>query len=108
MSEFAGDSELDALLDWLSTTDVPAPRFKDDLYARCVDAFADLDRTRGMLDAAVLVRQLLRRISERDSAPLRIDLRRHADHLADLRAWQSVGVSAVAFDTGLHLRALDW
>jgi ATP-dependent DNA helicase RecQ len=81
--------------------------FNDELFSRCRDAILHT-RTGGAtaLDVAVLVRQVMRRGSERDGIPLRLLLGLQAGVPVDPGIWRSVGVTVVeAADGRLLLEA---
>lgn len=84
------------------------PIFEDPVYARVVDAMADLASSRATpLDLAVLVRHVLRRASVRDGTEYRLVV----SSALGLRQehWQRAGVTAIdTTDGAMMLQAASW
>jgi ATP-dependent DNA helicase RecQ len=78
--------------------------FTSELFSRCRDA---INGARGgtatALDVAVLLRQVMRRGSERDGIPFRLLLGAEAGVPADSAIWRSVGVTVVQAADGRPL-----
>jgi ATP-dependent DNA helicase RecQ len=81
--------------------------FTDDLFSRCRDAINDAGVARGgaatALDVAALIRQVMRRASERDGIPFRLLLGPEAGLSADPDVWRSVGVTVLRATDGRPL-----
>ncbi len=104
---FAADSEEAAFRAFLRTP-TDQKEFEDPLFARCADAIRSVDTLHGAssLDVAVLVRQVIRRASERDATSYELHVN---DALGPTRAdWEQVGVSFLEVGTSLLLRATPW
>ncbi len=101
-------SEERTFLDWLLKP-TSNPRFKDPLFARCVDA---VDGTTGVwsLDVAVLVRQVARRMMERDGRPPDVIVDHERFAAADLRAarLRSIQVSILSVRLEPSIYAPEW
>ena len=91
----AADEE-SRFLDWLLQPSLD-PTFEDPLYARCVDAVLGA-AGRGSLDAAVLLRQVGRRMMERDGRPaaVLVDPGRFTDDQLGAAGIQAIRVSDTA------------
>jgi superfamily II DNA/RNA helicase len=81
----------------LQAGDLASAEFSDDLLARCRDAIAQAASggPATALDVAVLMRQVLRRRSERDGIPYRLLTGAHPGVPANLEIWRKCGTSAL-------------
>src|SRR5258708_7578242 len=86
--------------------------FDDPLFARCADALREFSEVSGAssLDVAVLIRQVIRRFSERDEAPYELQI---SEELTNARTdWEAVGISPLTAGSSVLLRATpfrpDW
>lgn len=69
-------------------------KFTDELFSRCRNAIIEARSSSATsLDVAVLIRQVMRRGSERDGIPLRLQLGLEAGVPAEPEIWRSVGVT---------------
>jgi len=99
-----GDIEASRFRDFIKSPQSPPPKpFQDSLFARVYDALNSQDGT--TIDVMVLIRQVLRRASERDEKQFRLTV----DLPYSTEEWSSVGVTAVqASDRRLMLEAEPW
>jgi ATP-dependent DNA helicase RecQ len=80
----------------LTDGDIAEVRFADELFARCRDAIlAARVGNATPLDVAILVRQVMRRGSERDKTPLRLVLGQVEGIPMDHGTWRKVGVTVL-------------
>jgi ATP-dependent DNA helicase RecQ len=93
-----------AFVSALADGSVAEAEFTDELFSRCRDAIRGT-RMGGAtaLDVAVLVRQVMRRGSERDGIPLRLRLGLEAGIPAEPDFWRSAGVIVVQAADGRPL-----
>jgi superfamily II DNA helicase RecQ len=107
---FAADVEESSFRELVRDLDGPVhTRFEDPLFARVLDAFRSLSDGSGTsLDLACLLRQVIRRASERDGAPFSLVVPAGVGPTAN--DWERVGVVAASLDGGqrLLLRAQPW
>ncbi len=105
---FVADQEEVLFRSFLQDPGGRSPRFEDPVYARVVDALADLRCSRGTpLDLAVLVRQVLRRASVRDRSDYRLVVTSALGVRDEL--WQRAGVTAIETAHGATmLQAAAW
>ena len=99
-----GDIEEGRFRDFIkSPQSTPPEPFEDPLFARVYDALSSQDGT--TIDVMVLIRQVLRRASERDEKQFRLTA-----HLPySIEDWSSVGVTAVqTSNRRLMLEAEPW
>jgi ATP-dependent DNA helicase RecQ len=83
-------------------------KFSDDLFSRCRDAINDARvGAATALDVAVLVRQVMRRASERDGIPFRLILGPQAGLQVDPDIWRSAGVIVVRAADGRPLLSAE-
>jgi superfamily II DNA/RNA helicase len=104
---FPADGEQSLFESWVRSCS-GAPDFKDPLFARCVDAIKSLHAGSGAggLDVAILIRNVIRRASERDQASYELSV---SDSIGPTPAeWRDVGISPLAVDASLLLQAAPW
>lgn len=104
---FAADAEEAAFRAFIRTATNGAV-FEDPLFARCADAIGGVGTSHGAsnLDVAILIRQVIRRASERDGAPYELQVSGSlGPTLAD---WEQVGISALGGERWLLLHADPW
>ena len=105
---FAADSEEAAFRAFIRTPTEETVRFEDSLFARCADAIQSVRRLHGAsgLDVAILIRQVIRRASERDGTSYDMQV---SDLLGPTHAdWNEVGVSFLQGPRSLLLSAAPW
>ena len=97
-----------AFVNALADGTVADTEFTDELFSRCRDAINGARAGAATaLDVAVLVRQVMRRGSERDGIPLRLLLGLEAGVPAEPNIWRSAGVTAVQAADGRPLLRAD-
>jgi len=88
----------------LTDDDMADARFTDELFSRCRDAILAAPAGNATpLDVAVLVRQVMRRGSERDRSPLRLVLGPLDRIAVDHETWRKVGVTVLPGSGGRPL-----
>ncbi|HUZ55200.1 MAG TPA: protein DpdF [Streptosporangiaceae bacterium] len=99
MTDIAAPAELpeeDAFVRALADGVVADATFCDELFSRCHDAIVQAGSGGATpLDVAVLIRQVMRRGSERDGIPFRLLLGENAGVPADPEVWRTAGVMVV-------------
>jgi ATP-dependent DNA helicase RecQ len=82
--------------------------FDDALFARCADAVRDVGTVHGssVLDVAVLIRQVIRRASERDGVPYQLPVSRSLGPTES--DWEEVGVAPLPMGEAVLLQAEPW
>jgi len=108
VTDFAHSGELleeEAFIRAMADGGVAGVPFSDELFSRSRDAIVQAGRPGGAtpLDVAVLVRQILRRGSERDGIPFRLLVGAAAGVRADPDLWRRVGVTVMRGDGGRQL-----
>lgn len=89
-------SEEAAFLTGLADGCMESAEFADELFSRCRDAIVQASSgSATALDVAVLIRQVMRRGSERDGIPFRLLLGSEIGVPIEPRIWQTAGVAIV-------------
>ena len=102
-TEFPAHEET-AFVSALSDGTMADTQFTDDLFSRCRDAIIEARAgSATALDVAVLIRQVMRRGSERDGIPFRLLLGFHAGVSAEPGIWRRAGVTVVPGADGCPL-----
>jgi superfamily II DNA/RNA helicase len=97
-------TEETAFVGALADGTVADTEFTDELFSRCRDAIIQARAgSATALDVAVLIRQVMRRGSERDGIPFRLLLGRQAGVPAEPETWRSAGVTVVPAADGRPL-----
>ena len=106
---FPADHEEPGFRNWLESAQPgQRPDFQDELFSRCADAVEGLVGARSTrLDVAILVRHVIRRMSERDGTDRRLVVPA-TDLWPTVEEWSDVSVNALLQNGCFSLKANPW